>query len=53
MDRWLQGFAYRIDITAWPFFVSGICALFLSLAIVMYQALKAARINPVDALRNE
>ena len=51
--EWLQGFAYRIDITVLPFLVGGMVSIVLSISVVMYQALKAARTNPVDALRYE
>lgn len=53
MDRWLQNFAYRINIEIWIFIVVGILTLIIALATVSYQALKAAIANPVDALRNE
>ncbi len=51
--RWLQDFAYRIDLHLMYFLIGGMLALFLALATMTYQALKAARTNPVDALRTE
>ena len=51
--RWLQDFAYRIDLHLMYFLTGGILALLLALATMTYQALKAARTNPVDALRTE
>lgn len=51
--RWLQDFAYRIDLHLMYFFIGGILAFLLALATMAYQALKAARTNPVDALRTE
>ena len=51
--RWLQDFAYRIDLHLMYFLIGGVLALLLALATMTYQALKAARTNPVDALRTE
>ena len=53
MNRWLQDFAYRIDLEIWAFVLSGFLALFIALTTVSYQAWKVARTNPVDALRYE
>ena len=53
MNRWLQDFAYRIDLGIWAFVLSGFLALFIALTTVSYQAWKVARTNPVDALRYE
>lgn len=52
-SRWLQDFAYRIDLHPVYFLIGGVLALLLALATMTYQALKAARTNPVDALRTE
>ena len=51
MNRWLQDFAYRIDLEIWAFVLSGFLALLIALTTVSYQAWKVARTNPVDALR--
>ena len=51
--RWLQDFAYRIDLYPVYFLIGGVLELLLALATMTYQALKAARTNPVDALRTE
>ncbi|MCY3872006.1 MAG: ABC transporter permease [Gemmatimonadetes bacterium] len=51
--RWLQDFAYRIDLHPVYFLIGGVLALLLALATMTYQALKSARTNPVDALRTE
>lgn len=51
--RWLETFAYRIDLGAGPFLVAGVAVLAVAMATVGYQALRAARANPVDALRQE
>jgi putative ABC transport system permease protein len=53
MHRWLESFAYTIDI-GWDVFVlAGGLALFIALGTSSVQALKAALTNPVDTLRSE
>ncbi|MCE2431471.1 MAG: ABC transporter permease [Candidatus Latescibacteria bacterium] len=53
MNQWLQGFAYRIDLGIGTFILSGLIALLIAILTVSYQAIKAARANPVEALRYE
>ena len=53
MNQWLQDFAYRTDIKGWIFFLSGLIALIIALFSVSYQSIRAAAINPVEALRYE
>ena len=53
MNNWLSDFAYRIDISAWTFILSGIVALIISVVTVSSQALKAALSDPVKSLRYE
>jgi putative ABC transport system permease protein len=53
MDKWLQGFAYRINIDWWVFVVAGFMALLIAMLTVSYQAIKAAITNPVKNLRSE
>ena len=53
MRGWLANFAYRIDLSPVYFIASTLVALVITLVTIGYQALKAARTNPVDALRNE
>jgi putative ABC transport system permease protein len=53
LHRWLEGFAYRIDINLLLFVVGGILALAIGLLTISYHALKSARANPVKALRYE
>jgi putative ABC transport system permease protein len=53
MDKWLQGFAYRTDITARVFVVSGALALLIAGITVSFESIKAARANPVNSLRSE
>ena len=42
MHRWLQDFAYRIEISAWVFVAAGILAIGIALLTVSYQAIRAA-----------
>jgi len=51
MNRWLNVFAYRIGISWWMFALSGGAAMIIAMAVVTYQAVKAAVINPVKSLR--
>lgn len=53
MQRWLQGFAYRIDVQWWIFALAGVSAVLIALVTVSFQSIKAALANPVDSLRNE
>jgi putative ABC transport system permease protein len=53
MNKWLQTFVYRIEISAWNFLLSGCIALFIALLTVSYQSIKAARSNPIESLRYE
>lgn len=53
MNRWLEGFAYRVDIEWWMFFAAGLAAVLIALATVSAQAIRAAVANPVKSLRNE
>jgi putative ABC transport system permease protein len=53
MNRWLQTFAYRIDIGWWSFILAGITVLFVSLLTVSWQIIRAATANPADSLRYE
>jgi putative ABC transport system permease protein len=53
MNKWLQDFAYRIEINLWIFILSGTIALMIALVTVSYQAFKAAITNPVESLRSE
>ncbi|SKB81487.1 FtsX-like permease family protein [Parapedobacter luteus] len=53
MNKWLEDFAYRIDIQWWMFAAAGLAAVVIALATVSWQALRAAAANPVDSLRDE
>jgi putative ABC transport system permease protein len=53
MHHWLQDYAYRINISWWLFAASGLVAIFIALATISFQAVKAAIANPVKSLRTE
>jgi ABC-type antimicrobial peptide transport system permease subunit len=53
MSRWLEGYAYRINIAVWSFVSAAVLALAIALFTVSYQAIRAATANPADALRYE
>jgi putative ABC transport system permease protein len=53
MNKWLEDFAYRINMNVWIFILSGSVALLIALATISFQAIKAAIANPVESLRYE
>ena len=53
MNKWMQAFAYKTEITWWIFFVAAFGALLLALLTIGTQAIKAALSNPVKSLRTE
>jgi ABC-type antimicrobial peptide transport system permease subunit len=53
MYKWLQDFAYRINISVWIIIASGMLALLVAIISVSIQAIKAAGANPVKSLRTE
>jgi len=53
MNKWLQDFAYRINIQWWVFALTGVIALLIAFITTSFQSLKAAMANPVDSLRSE
>jgi len=53
MNKWLQSFAYRINISLWVFVVAGTATIVIALITVSFQAIKAAIANPVKSLRTE
>lgn len=53
LDKWLQKFVYRTEISWWIFIVTGLGTMFITLATVSFQAIKAAMLNPVKSLRSE
>jgi putative ABC transport system permease protein len=52
-DKWLSNFAFRTPIDVWVFIVAAFSALAIAGITISYQAIAAARTNPVDTLRNE
>jgi len=53
MNKWLQDYAYRINISWWLFAGGGLAAIIIALATISFQAIKAAIANPVRSLRTE
>ncbi len=53
MNKWLQDFAYKIDLHWWMFGLAGFIAIFIALLTISFQAIKAAIANPVKSLRTE
>ncbi len=53
MRRWLEDFAYRVELSPWLFLAAGAAALGIALATVSVQAVRAALADPVEALRSE
>jgi len=53
LSKYLENYAYRIDLGVGPFLLAGVLALVIALITVSLQAVKAALANPVDALKYE
>jgi putative ABC transport system permease protein len=53
MNKWLNNFAYRVEMSGWIFLVGGLLSLGIALFTVSYQSIKAARTNPIASLKNE
>lgn len=53
MNKWLQGFAYKTELSWWIFALAGLLALGIALLTVSWQSWRAATRNPVEALRYE
>ena len=53
MNKWLEDFAYRINIAWWIFVLAAIIALAVAIITVSFQAIKAAMTNPVKSLKTE
>ena len=53
MNKWLEDYAYRIDIPVWVFGMTGVLAVAIALITVSFQSIKAALKNPVKSLRSE
>jgi len=53
MQKWLQNFAYKTELSWWIFALAGLIAFLIALITVSWQSYKAANRNPVEALRDE
>jgi ABC-type transport system, involved in lipoprotein release, permease component len=53
MNKWLENFAYKTELSWWIFALAGLAALGIALLTVSWQSWKAATRNPVEALRYE
>jgi putative ABC transport system permease protein len=53
MDKWLEDFAYRINIQWWVFALAGIIVVSIALFTISFKTIKSALVNPVDSLRSE
>ncbi|MFA6085220.1 ABC transporter permease [Mucilaginibacter sp.] len=53
MNKWLQNYEYHITLSWWMFAMAGLITVFIAIATVSYQAIKAALANPVKSLRSE
>ena len=53
MTKWLEDFAYRIEVQFWVFLVAGGAAMAIAFFTVSFQSVRAAMANPVESLRNE
>lgn len=53
MHKWLQNFAYKINIHWWVFVIAGLAAILIALMTVSFQAIRAAVADPVESLRTE
>ena len=53
LTKWLENFAFRIEIQLWIFLLSGAMAFLIAIIVVSFQTIRAATANPVKALRYE
>ena len=53
MHKWLQDFAYHIDMGWWIFAIAGVVVIAITLVTVGFQSIKASMANPVESLRSE
>jgi putative ABC transport system permease protein len=53
MNKWLENFAYRIELNLWVFVLSGLSALLIALITISFHAVKAATANPIKSLKYE
>ena len=53
MNKWLQDFAYKTNISSWIFLLTAVLAIAITIITVSFRAIRAAVVNPVDSLRAE
>jgi len=53
VSKWLSGFAYRIDLSVWPFVLAFVLSMLITLITVSIRSYKAAIANTIDALKYE
>jgi putative ABC transport system permease protein len=53
MSKWLQSFAYRIDIQWWIFVIAGVVAMLIAFITIATQSIRAASANPAKSLKSE
>jgi len=53
MQKWLDNYSYRIEISVWIFILVGLAAVLIALITVSFQSIKAALMNPVKSLKSE
>ncbi len=53
LNRWLEDFAFRINLNIFVFLFAGVLAMIIALVTVRYQTMQAANSNPVKSIQNE
>ncbi|MEO9967411.1 MAG: ABC transporter permease [Reichenbachiella sp.] len=53
INKWLENFAYRIDVNPTPFVISSIVTLLVASVVILYHTRRAVKINPIESLRIE
>jgi len=53
VNKWLERFAYKVDLSVWTFISTGVVVFFVTFTTVCYITIRASRANPVDALKYE
>jgi putative ABC transport system permease protein len=53
MNKWLQDFAYQVNLSWWIFAIAGVLVIAIAFATISFQSVKAALVNPVKSLKAE
>ena len=53
MNKWLESFAYRIEMQFWLFVLAALITLLIAFGTIGWKSFKAATMNPIKALRDE